>query len=264
MNGVMGAPGAHASSAGPGRVGGGAGAPAVGAARGGRGTAGRRGGGGARAGRRGRVGRRMAARAKEWRGRAMQQSHSRPPPDAPIAGPIRIMAPPRPADSPRAVVLVTGGTGLVGRAVEDVVAADPIPGWTFVFAGSKDGDLTDPAATAALFERVAPTHVLHLAAFVGGLFANMVRGRVWEKCRLEPCGGGEGWAGGEGGAGGASALFERAGSPREGRHRPRPPPSAPHPIPEIQGRVLAQERDDAGRSREGREGCRAAAGGQRR
>jgi NAD(P)-dependent dehydrogenase (short-subunit alcohol dehydrogenase family) len=87
------------------------------------------------------------------------------------------MAPPRPADSPRATVLVTGGTGLVGRAVAEVVAADPIPGWTFVFAGSKDADLTDRAATAALFDRVAPTHVLHLAAFVGGLFANMVRWR---------------------------------------------------------------------------------------
>jgi hypothetical protein len=46
--------------------------------------------------------------------------------------------------------------------------------WSF-FAGSKDADLQDPVATSALFERIKPTHVLHLASFVGGLFANMVR-----------------------------------------------------------------------------------------
>jgi hypothetical protein len=73
-------------------------------------------------------------------------------------------------------VLVTGGTGLVGSAVREVVTADPIPGWSFVFASSKDADLTDTAAVSALFARVKPTHVLHLAAYVGGLFANMVRG----------------------------------------------------------------------------------------
>jgi GDP-L-fucose synthase len=78
-------------------------------------------------------------------------------------------------------VLVTGGTGLVGSAVREVVAADPVPGWAWVFASSKDADLTDPAAVAALFDRVKPTHVLHLAAYVGGLFANMVRGRRAEQ-----------------------------------------------------------------------------------
>ena len=74
-------------------------------------------------------------------------------------------------------VLVTGGTGLVGSAVREVVTADPVPGWAWVFASSKDADLTDTAAVSALFDRVKPTHVLHLAAYVGGLFANMVRER---------------------------------------------------------------------------------------
>ena len=67
-------------------------------------------------------------------------------------------------------ILVTGGTGLVGRALQEV-AADSVDRWIFV--GSKDADLTDAAATAALFALHQPTHVIHLAAFVGGLFANM-------------------------------------------------------------------------------------------
>ncbi len=44
---------------------------------------------------------------------------------------------------------------------------------TWVFLSSKDGDLRDRKATEAIFERVRPTHVIHLAAMVGGLFANM-------------------------------------------------------------------------------------------
>lgn len=85
-------------------------------------------------------------------------------------------------------VLVTGGTGLVGSAVREVVEADPIPGWAWVFASSKDADLTDAAAVTALFDRVKPTHVLHLAAYVGGLFANMVCAAGEERA------GGWGWA----------------------------------------------------------------------
>jgi dTDP-4-dehydrorhamnose reductase len=72
------------------------------------------------------------------------------------------------------VVLVTGGTGLVGRAVQWVTEQDPQPDEQWVFAGSKDADLLDRDSTFALFEKVKPTHVLHLAAQVGGLFVNMV------------------------------------------------------------------------------------------
>ncbi|KAL0054456.1 hypothetical protein WJX82_009142 [Trebouxia sp. C0006] len=42
----------------------------------------------------------------------------------------------------------------------------------WVFAGSNDGDLTSRQAAATLFAKVQPTHVLHLAAKVGGLYAN--------------------------------------------------------------------------------------------
>ena len=45
---------------------------------------------------------------------------------------------------------------------------------TFYFATrSLDGDLSDPSIVEQLFTRVNPTHVIHLAAKVGGLFANM-------------------------------------------------------------------------------------------
>jgi hypothetical protein len=37
----------------------------------------------------------------------------------------------------------------------------------------QDGNLTDPVETAAIFEKYQPTHVIHLAAQVGGLFANL-------------------------------------------------------------------------------------------
>ncbi|KAJ8279994.1 hypothetical protein COCON_G00070600 [Conger conger] len=72
-------------------------------------------------------------------------------------------------------VLVTGGTGLVGRAIERVVreegGAREGEHWTFL--SSRDADLTNAAETRAVFEKLRPTHVIHLAAMVGGLFRNM-------------------------------------------------------------------------------------------
>lgn len=70
---------------------------------------------------------------------------------------------------------MTGGTGLVGKAIELVVKENPTQyaGWEFVFIGSKDGDLSDPGQTRKLFLHHNPTHVIHLAAMVGGLFKNM-------------------------------------------------------------------------------------------
>jgi len=78
------------------------------------------------------------------------------------------------------IVLVTGGTGLVGKAIEHIINTEPEgsrfgkkPGETWIFAGSKDGDLKDTEATRELFEKYKPTHVIHLAALVGGLFKNI-------------------------------------------------------------------------------------------
>jgi GDP-L-fucose synthase len=66
-----------------------------------------------------------------------------------------------------------GGSGLVGKAIEHVVSCDTKPNERWIFASSKDGDLRDKASTVAMFEKYKPTHVIHLAAMVGGLFRNL-------------------------------------------------------------------------------------------
>ncbi|KXN85614.1 GDP-L-fucose synthase [Leucoagaricus sp. SymC.cos] len=78
------------------------------------------------------------------------------------------------------IVLITGGTGLVGQAIKHVIETEPEgsrfgkrPGETWIFASSSEGDLRDPARTRDLYEKYKPTHVIHLAALVGGLFKNM-------------------------------------------------------------------------------------------
>lgn len=77
------------------------------------------------------------------------------------------------------LVLVTGGSGLVGQALQHVINGSKDPrfggrdGEKWVFLGSKDGDLRKYAEAKAIFERYKPTHVIHLAAMVGGLFRNM-------------------------------------------------------------------------------------------
>jgi GDP-L-fucose synthase len=90
-----------------------------------------------------------------------------------------------------AVILVTGGTGLVGKAIEFVVNQAPNEHENWVFLGSKAADLrctvvamrhkrlsfcsprSDLEDTRKLFAEHKPTHVIHLAAMVGGLFRNL-------------------------------------------------------------------------------------------
>ncbi|KAH8112238.1 epimerase-domain-containing protein [Phellopilus nigrolimitatus] len=78
------------------------------------------------------------------------------------------------------VILVTGGNGLVGQAIKQVINdpnGDPAfraaPGEIWHFVSSKEADLRDLGAAEELFEKYKPTHVIHLAAVVGGLFKNM-------------------------------------------------------------------------------------------
>lgn len=77
------------------------------------------------------------------------------------------------------VILVTGGTGLVGQGIQAVLTHPEIKAHhgtdEFVFLGSKDGDLRDMTVCEAIFDKYKPTHVIHLAAFVGGLFINMAK-----------------------------------------------------------------------------------------
>merc|ERR1719507_614488 len=73
----------------------------------------------------------------------------------------------------RKVILVTGGSGLVGRGIQTAVQQDPREDEQWIFLSSKDANLLSEEETVALFEKHRPTHVIHLAALVGGLFANM-------------------------------------------------------------------------------------------
>lgn len=69
---------------------------------------------------------------------------------------------------------MTGGSGLVGKAIETVLnegEKDENEEW--VFLSSKDANLLDTESTRDIFKKHRPTHVIHLAAMVGGLFANM-------------------------------------------------------------------------------------------
>lgn len=96
----------------------------------------------------------------------------------------------------KAVVMVTGGSGLVGCAIRDFVLSNPKENEEWVFLSSKDGDLRDRKDTEAIFMKFNPTHVIHLAAKVGGLFANMaqkvefyrenilINDNVMELCRI--------------------------------------------------------------------------------
>jgi len=92
--------------------------------------------------------------------------------------------------------MVTGGTGLVGKAIETVIKAEANPNEEWVFLGSKDANLISMESTKAVFEKVKPTHVIHLAAVVGGLFKNLkykvemykdncdINNNVMECCRI--------------------------------------------------------------------------------
>ena len=73
-------------------------------------------------------------------------------------------------------IMVTGGRGMLGHAVEQVVGDEPRAGSRFDFVDIEEGDLTDKVATRALFERVRPHGVIHLAADVGGLYKNVAQG----------------------------------------------------------------------------------------
>tara|TARA_B100001540_G_C15803063_1_gene640777 strand:- start:557 stop:1492 length:936 start_codon:yes stop_codon:yes gene_type:complete len=68
-------------------------------------------------------------------------------------------------------ILITGGTGLVGKALESIKSQYPL--YNFIFLSSKDADLTKIEDTRNKFKEIQPKMVIHLAACVGGLFKNM-------------------------------------------------------------------------------------------
>ena len=63
--------------------------------------------------------------------------------------------------------LVTGGTGMVGKHLQEIMP-------DAVYIGS-DVDLRDWVSGKKLFNKVKPTHVIHLAAKVGGIQDNIAK-----------------------------------------------------------------------------------------
>jgi len=66
-------------------------------------------------------------------------------------------------------ILVTGGTGLVGKALQKVIDNENI----YRFLSSKDCNLLVRKEVLDVFSEYKPDYVIHLAANVGGLFKNM-------------------------------------------------------------------------------------------
>lgn len=88
------------------------------------------------------------------------------------------------------IILVTGGSGLVGNGIKSAIQNEEnLPHGSnslsylvnpektvrvrWIFLSSEDGDLSDCIQTEEIFKTYKPTHVIHLAAMVGGLFYNM-------------------------------------------------------------------------------------------
>jgi GDP-L-fucose synthase len=65
-------------------------------------------------------------------------------------------------------ILVTGGTGMVGRHLKELMP-------TATYVGSQDCDLKDYKQTQELIDKHSPDIVIHLAAKVGGIVDNIQR-----------------------------------------------------------------------------------------
>ena len=68
-------------------------------------------------------------------------------------------------------ILVTGGSGLVGSGINEIKKVNCR--YEFILLSSKDCDLSKYDETIQLFKHEKPDYVIHLAAYVGGLFKNM-------------------------------------------------------------------------------------------
>lgn len=74
-------------------------------------------------------------------------------------------------------IIVTGGSGLVGSAIKEIIINDLYKEDSFIFLSSKDVDLTNYDSTYNTFKNLLKdgeeTYIIHLAANVGGLFKNL-------------------------------------------------------------------------------------------
>lgn len=70
-------------------------------------------------------------------------------------------------------ILVTGGSGMVGRSLKDIINLNGKTNHEWLFINSKTCDLTDYQECSKLFQSFSPDIVIHLASRVGGLYDNM-------------------------------------------------------------------------------------------
>jgi len=68
-------------------------------------------------------------------------------------------------------IIITGGSGLVGSAFQKI--KNKYENINFIFLDSKKADLTDYKKSKNVFKSYEPCCVIHLAAYVGGLFKNI-------------------------------------------------------------------------------------------
>ena len=75
-------------------------------------------------------------------------------------------------------ILVTGGTGLLGNSIKNILHHDEkyqkyYTDYRWIFANSKDCDLTNYSTTYNYLQVLKPYAIIHLAACVGGLYKNI-------------------------------------------------------------------------------------------
>jgi GDP-L-fucose synthase len=69
-------------------------------------------------------------------------------------------------------IIITGGTGFLGKAVNKILSQNPADISFIHNIHTANCDLTDKTSTIRTFTSIMPTHVIHLAARVGGIGAN--------------------------------------------------------------------------------------------
>jgi len=70
-------------------------------------------------------------------------------------------------------LLITGGSGLVGSAIKNIITKTTQQSYHPIFITSTEYDLTNLEQTQQMFKIHKPSQVIHLAACVGGLYKNM-------------------------------------------------------------------------------------------
>lgn len=70
-------------------------------------------------------------------------------------------------------IIVTGGSGMVGRCLKDLVDDNKDEKQKWYFLSSKDCDLTNIDMIDKLFDKIKPKYVIHLANNTGGLYKNL-------------------------------------------------------------------------------------------